>query len=95
MAYPSLFIYLFTVNVNASDVTVDDRIVFDFILSTSKDSEREPSTPEKQHCRILDAMSVLMKDIGTMDVALTFGLNDGPRNVAFWAHRSILAQKPG
>lgn len=41
------------------------------------------------------ALSVLMKDIGTMDVALTFGMDGRPRNVALWAHRSILAQEPG
>lgn len=36
-----------------------------------------------------------MKDIGTMDVALTFGLNGRGRNVALWAHQSVLAQEPG
>lgn len=30
-----------------------------------------------------------------MDVALTFGLNGGARNIALWAHRSVLSQQPG
>ncbi|KAG0028172.1 hypothetical protein BGZ81_004953 [Podila clonocystis] len=40
-------------------------------------------------------MARLMKDIKTMDVALTFGVNGGTRNVALWAHRSVLEQEPG
>ncbi|KAG0088036.1 hypothetical protein BGZ92_006692 [Podila epicladia] len=37
----------------------------------------------------------LMKDIKTMDVALTFGLYGGARNIALWAHRSVIEQEPG
>ncbi|KAF9313518.1 hypothetical protein BG003_005092 [Podila horticola] len=37
----------------------------------------------------------LMRDIRTMDIALTFGINGGARNVALWAHRSVLEQEPG
>ncbi|KAF9329648.1 hypothetical protein BG006_007292 [Podila minutissima] len=37
----------------------------------------------------------LMKDVKTMDVALTFGIYGGARNIALWAHRSVLRQEPG
>ncbi|KAG0344402.1 hypothetical protein BG005_001861 [Podila minutissima] len=37
----------------------------------------------------------LMKNIKTMDVALTFGIYGGARNIALWAHRSVLQQEPG
>lgn len=40
-------------------------------------------------------MSHLMKDIKTMDMALTFGINGGTRNVALWAHRAALNSQPG
>ncbi|KAG0347792.1 hypothetical protein BG005_011893 [Podila minutissima] len=37
----------------------------------------------------------LMRDVKTMDVALTFGINGGARNIAVWAHRSVLEQEAG
>lgn len=37
----------------------------------------------------------LMKDIKTMDMALTFGLCGGARNIALWAHRAALDRQPG
>lgn len=40
-------------------------------------------------------MSLLLKDIKTMDMALTFGINGGARNVALWAHRAVLNSQPG
>ncbi|KAG0075304.1 hypothetical protein BGZ93_010109 [Podila epicladia] len=37
----------------------------------------------------------LMKDIKTMDMALTFGICGGSRNIALWAHRAALDRQPG
>ncbi|KAG0031330.1 hypothetical protein BGZ82_007033 [Podila clonocystis] len=37
----------------------------------------------------------LMKDIKTMDMALTFGICGGGRNIALWAHRAALDRQPG
>lgn len=37
----------------------------------------------------------LMKDIKTMDMALTFGICGGARNIALWAHRAALDRQPG
>ncbi|KAG0029296.1 hypothetical protein BGZ82_008039 [Podila clonocystis] len=36
----------------------------------------------------------LLKDISTMNMAFTFGLNGSARNVALWAHQSILSLEP-
>lgn len=77
-----------------SDVMVDDRIMFSSILSTCKDSEQDPNTSENLYFRRLGAMLVLMRVIGTLDVVLTFDLNDGAGNVTLWAHHSALAQEP-
>lgn len=69
------------------------------VLSPDSDTEPEPNPAKKCHYMVPDvqmgALMAMMKDIGTMDVALTFGLNGSARNVALWAHRSVLAQQPG
>ncbi|KAG0319787.1 hypothetical protein BG000_003783 [Podila horticola] len=36
----------------------------------------------------------LLKDIATMNMAFTFGLNGSARNVALWAHQSVLSRVP-
>ncbi|KAF9385842.1 hypothetical protein CPB97_004417 [Podila verticillata] len=74
--------------IRASDVLLGDRIVFDVLLSPVLDLERGMMA----HMGVL---GVLMKDIGTTDVAFTFGVKGRPCNIALWVHRSIIAQQPG
>lgn len=39
-------------------------------------------------------LATMMKNIGTMDMAITFGINGGTRNIGLWTHQQILAQQP-
>ncbi|KAF9210271.1 hypothetical protein BGZ59_009666 [Podila verticillata] len=79
---------MYILRIRASDVYLDDHIVFDVMLSPVVDLERGMMTH-------LGVLAVLMKDIGTMDVALTFGIKNHHSNIALWVHRSIIAQQPG
>lgn len=36
----------------------------------------------------------MMKSISTMDMAFTFGVQDGVRNVGLWAQQDVFAQQP-
>ncbi|KAF9385841.1 hypothetical protein CPB97_004416 [Podila verticillata] len=84
-----------TFRISTSDVAISDKVVFKVIFSTSDDTKRDSKLSEQPSRRSEGTMAALMKDIGTMDVALTFGLNGRGRNVALWAHQSVLAQEPG
>ncbi|KAI9241235.1 MAG: hypothetical protein BYD32DRAFT_484251 [Podila humilis] len=84
-----------TVKIDASVVTTDQCVTFDIVLSTKSNSRAYPKKDNIYPHHGLDTLGTLMKDIGSMDVALTFGLNGGARNIALWAHRSVLSQQPG
>ncbi|KAG0339856.1 hypothetical protein BG000_001199 [Podila horticola] len=43
------------------------------------------------HTKVVTRM---MKNIETMDMAFTFGVHGGARNVGLWVHQEILAQQP-
>ncbi|KAF9329651.1 hypothetical protein BG006_007295 [Podila minutissima] len=84
-----------TVRIESSDVSIGKNVVFDVILSSNVNSRLNPRNT-KHYSRYGDsAIATLMKDIGTMDMALTFGINGGARNISLWAHRSVLEQQPG
>ncbi|KAF8988641.1 hypothetical protein BGZ52_006010 [Haplosporangium bisporale] len=67
---------------------VKKQLDFDIVLSTAA-NVNVPSKPGPK-----TIMSSLLKDIATMNMAFTFGFNDSARNVALWAHQSILSQQP-
>ncbi|KAF9329649.1 hypothetical protein BG006_007293 [Podila minutissima] len=81
--------------IRLSDVSVDKWVVFDVILSTSKDSVSDLKATERSYTICKSVVMLLMKDIGTMDIALTFGISGRARNGALWAHRSVLEQQSG
>ncbi|KAF9295090.1 hypothetical protein BGZ74_010964 [Mortierella antarctica] len=39
-------------------------------------------------------LATMMRNINTMDMAITFGINGGIRNIGLWVHQQILAQHP-
>lgn len=47
----------------------------DIILSTRKDSDRDVKMTERSYTVRMRVAILLMKDFGTKDIALTFGIN--------------------
>ncbi|KAG0337769.1 hypothetical protein BG000_004996 [Podila horticola] len=85
-----------TVKIDTSIVSIGQHVAFDIVLSTPKlnptiSPKKIDIYPEYGQ----SSLETLMKDIGSMDVALTFGVDGRARNIALWAHRSVLAQQPG
>ncbi|KAF9395898.1 hypothetical protein CPC16_006181 [Podila verticillata] len=78
----------FTAKVDMASVQVKKQLDFDIVLSTAA-NVNVPSKPGPK-----TIMSSLLKDIATMNMAFTFGFNNSARNVALWAHQSILSQQP-
>ncbi|KAG0339855.1 hypothetical protein BG000_001198 [Podila horticola] len=96
-----------TIQVDMASVKIDRRLDFDIVLSTWAElyhvpnpkvsqtgAKKKPKRDEKAVSKLKEAMSPLLKDISTMNMAFTFGLNGSARNVALWAHQSILSQQP-
>ncbi|KAG0035413.1 hypothetical protein BGZ82_005281 [Podila clonocystis] len=89
-----------------ASVMIDRRLDFDIVISTwaelyqvpsRKDSKiiaRKPKRDESAASKLKEVMSPLLKDISTMNMAFTFGLNGGARNVALWVHQSVLSRQP-
>lgn len=92
------------VQVDMASVTIDQRLDFDIVLSTWKELYLVPhptnskiSTSKKKAIvepKLKEVMSPLLKDIATMNMVFTFGINGSPRNVALWAHQSVLSRQP-
>ncbi|KAG0034403.1 hypothetical protein BGZ81_004884 [Podila clonocystis] len=76
-----------TANVDLASVQVKQRLDFDIVLSTCPSVQNEAS-------KSTTFTPSLLKDIATMNMAFSFGFNGSPRNVALWAHQSILSQQP-
>lgn len=82
------------VRVDREAVQAGDRLEFDIILSTSKDSKHVSSAPERIVPINHHILDTLMKDINTMDIQFTFGSSSGTAKVSLWAHQSVLAHQP-
>ncbi|KAG0035350.1 hypothetical protein BGZ82_005308 [Podila clonocystis] len=82
-----------TANVDLASVQVKQRLDFDIVLSTCL-SVDVPSKPQDEAQKFTTFTPSLLKDIATMNMAFTFGFSGSPRNVALWAHQSILSQQP-
>ncbi|KAG0355365.1 hypothetical protein BG005_005736 [Podila minutissima] len=82
------------VRVDMEAVKAGDRLEFDIILSTSKDSKNVSSMPESLMPTTHRILATLMKDINTMDIRFTFGSSSGTSRVSLWAHQSVLAHQP-
>ncbi|KAF9325439.1 hypothetical protein BG006_011092, partial [Podila minutissima] len=80
--------------VDMEAVKAGDRLEFDIILSTSKDSKYVSSMPERLMPTTHRILATLMKDINTMDIRFTFGSSSSASRVSLWAHQSVLAHQP-
>ncbi|KAF9395901.1 hypothetical protein CPC16_006184 [Podila verticillata] len=83
-----------SVRVDMEAVKAGDRLEFDIILSTSKNSKHVSSLPERIVPTNHHILDTLMKDIDTMDIQFTFGSSSGTAKVSLWAHQSVLAHQP-
>lgn len=75
-----------------ASVQVKKQLDFDIVLSTAA-SVNLPSKPNVEALQSKSITSSLLKDIDTMNMAFTFGYNGHTRNVALWAHQSVLSQQ--
>lgn len=75
---------------------IDDRLKFNILLSNTPNLAQisKPKRADLEVPRLKNVTSLLMKDISTMNMAFTFGLSGSSRNVALWAHQSVLEQLP-
>ncbi|KAG0087885.1 hypothetical protein BGZ92_006874 [Podila epicladia] len=90
-----------------ASVKIDRRLDFDIVLSTWTELYQIPKTKVTNDAKsaatksnrdegapkLKDALSPLLKDISTMNMAFTFGLNGSARNIALWAHQSVLSRQ--
>ncbi|KAG0355366.1 hypothetical protein BG005_005737 [Podila minutissima] len=85
-----------TAKVRTALVQVKQRLDFDIVVSTcdSIDVLSKPKVEQDQVPKSQFIMPSLLKDIPTMNMAFTFGFNGSARNVALWAHQSILSHQP-
>lgn len=81
------------VKVDMTAVQVKERLEFDILLSTCI-STVQILRPKSTVTRLKYVMVSLMDDIATTNMAFTFGYNGSARNIALWAHQSILKQIP-
>ncbi|KAI9236348.1 MAG: hypothetical protein BYD32DRAFT_462624 [Podila humilis] len=79
--------------VNMAAVQIKERLEFDILLSTCISTVQIPR-PKSAVTRLKYVMASLMGDIATTNMAFTFGYNGSARNIAIWAHQSILQQIP-
>ncbi|KAG0035348.1 hypothetical protein BGZ82_005306 [Podila clonocystis] len=79
-----------------ASVQVNKRLDFDVVFSTCPSNDVRSTTPKVEQVQVPKSqfiMPSLLKDIATMNMAFTFGFNDSARNVALWAHQSVLSQQ--
>ncbi|KAF9276129.1 hypothetical protein BGZ74_003745, partial [Mortierella antarctica] len=79
--------------IDLCEVQVGDRLLFDIVLSTSREQVQPPVTIDRLFPSSHGLLSDLMKDLSSMNIAFTFGVSDAARNVGLWAHQSVLAQE--
>ncbi|KAG0034401.1 hypothetical protein BGZ81_004882 [Podila clonocystis] len=85
-----------TARVDIASVQVNNRLDFDVVFSTCPSNDVRLTTSKVEQVQILKSqfiMPLLLKDIATMNMAITFGFNDSARNVALWAHQSVLSHQ--
>ncbi|KAG0329135.1 hypothetical protein BG000_000193 [Podila horticola] len=75
--------------------SVDNDIVFEEpVLEEPFREEPRPAHDEYELPMTKNYAPTLLMDIATMNMAFTFGLNGSARNVALWAHQSVLSLEP-
>ncbi|KAF9292902.1 hypothetical protein BGZ74_000118 [Mortierella antarctica] len=93
--------------IDMASVKIDRRLDFDIVLSNwtelyqirkTKVMKDAKTTATKSNWdegapKLKDPMSPLLKDISTMNMAFTFGLNGSVRNAALWVHQSVLSRQ--
>ncbi|KAF9174453.1 hypothetical protein BGX21_000467 [Mortierella sp. AD011] len=86
--------------IEAKKVSHDGKYIFDISISTEKDLPENQidvleSRPQDIVIRNHDIMSILLKDIYSVDVCFVFDFDKSCSNVGLWAHRAVLSRYKG